>query len=123
MFKNPNHIPAFIFIVTLVLISNPELLTLILTVQAIGVETFILLLTLQSRSIVIGVKDLFAFLLIPLKLILMRLNQTARSFLFFMLYLTLNPRQLIVVRQLALLMHLRTENTFQLLFPRCAHIF
>ena len=109
--------------VTLVLISNPELLTLILTVQAIGVETFILLLTLQSRSVVIGVKDLFASLLIPLKLILMRLSQTARSFLFFMLYLMLNPRQLIVVRQLALLMRLRTENTFQLLFPRRAHIF
>lgn len=118
MFKNPNRIPAFLFMVTLVLISNPELLTLILTVQAIGVETFILFLTLQFRSIGGGIMDGFYFVLLQLNAIAVKLSRLASI----VLYLLSNPKNSCVIAQLSLLARLRIENSVQSLFPKQAYI-
>ena len=48
-------VAAAILATAAVLVTNPELLALILTVQAVGLELFLLLLALQARTLVANI--------------------------------------------------------------------
>ena len=103
--KNTNRTPAILLAIALVLVTSPELLALVLTVQAIGVETVLLLIACQARCVTDGVSQLFSYLFFWINSLLRKLAKRAA----FLLYLAPKPDHPIVLRQLTLLLGLQVR--------------
>jgi hypothetical protein len=105
MTKNTKRAVAILLTVAVVLATNPELLALILTVQAIGVETALLLLTLQARSLGGALGGVVTYIFILIGSASTKLSQQARL----LLNLCPRPEHPFVLSQLTLLLCLRVR--------------
>jgi hypothetical protein len=110
MSKKTNRTVAILLTVAVVLATNPELLALVLTVQAIGIETVLLLLTLQARSVGGTVGWLVTYFSALIGSVSTKLSQEAGL----LLNLCPRPEHPFVLRQLTLLLCLRSRS-----FGRC----
>jgi hypothetical protein len=107
MSTSRNRVCAAAFAVAIVLVSNPELFALLLTVQAIGVESMLLLLSLQARSTVNSLKDPLLFIGVARRAIVPKIRYLAGL----MLFLCPSPDHPAVLRQLLLLSALCFRST------------
>ena len=106
--KNTNRAVVFLLSVAVVLATNTELLALILTIHAIGVETAVLLLTLQVRSISGSFVGLATILSVAIRSVPVQPDWKAG------LLLNFCPRREhpFVLSQLTLLLYLRFRAVF-----------
>ncbi len=108
MLNRRNRTVAIAIAITIVLVGNPELLALLLTVQAIGVESILLLLALQARSAAIDLKEALNCMWGACE----SMMPMARYSAGLLLFLCPKPDHSVVLRQLGLLSSLSVQRAY-----------